>query len=427
MTGRFVALAAVIVALLATVSFAAASADVSEGAVDQNFMDNGFQFKITSESGANNEVDCVTYTGVAVNVVIPGNVSFNGKTFKVTSVSGMGKTVATVEVPNGVTAIGAWAFSGCTSMTSVTLPPTLVSIGDNAFYNCSSLEQMPTIANVKIIGENAFAYCRAIESVTLPPVLTTLGKYSFSYCDSLSGITIPDSLTFLNDGVFSNCESLASISLNNNLVSIGESAFYQCTALKSVTIPGSVLQIGNYSFYGCASLTSVTIESSAVPSPGTQAFSLGDASKPVTVNMNVSFDTTTWKANKTAIFGNHTTPVYAGSGTGTDVEPGLKYTVNVSAKGGGSVTPSGDCLVTPGASFTVTLKPDFLFKVRGIYVGEEFVPLDKDTYTITSVQDNATLVADFELSLIYLGVTIALVLIAIFAIGYFALTRRKGA
>ena len=43
-------------------------------------------------------------------------------------------------IPNGVTSIGGYAFSGCSGFTSITIPDSVTSIGSNAFYGRSSLE-----------------------------------------------------------------------------------------------------------------------------------------------------------------------------------------------------------------------------------------------------------------------------------------------
>ena len=50
-----------------------------------------------------------------------------------------GNLVTDLVIPDGVTTIGDYAFSGCTSLTSVTIGNLVTSIGNSAFYNCTSL------------------------------------------------------------------------------------------------------------------------------------------------------------------------------------------------------------------------------------------------------------------------------------------------
>ena len=44
-----------------------------------------------------------------------------------------------VIVPNGYTAIGEFAFKGCTSLASVVIPDSVTKIGKSAFKGCTSL------------------------------------------------------------------------------------------------------------------------------------------------------------------------------------------------------------------------------------------------------------------------------------------------
>ena len=43
-----------------------------------------------------------------------------------------------VVIPEGVTSIGSGAFSGCSSLTSVTIPASVTSIGYETFSNCKA-------------------------------------------------------------------------------------------------------------------------------------------------------------------------------------------------------------------------------------------------------------------------------------------------
>ena len=47
-----------------------------------------------------------------------------------------GKEITDLVIPNSVTSIGSFAFSGCSGLTSVTIPNSVTSIGNYAFKGC---------------------------------------------------------------------------------------------------------------------------------------------------------------------------------------------------------------------------------------------------------------------------------------------------
>ena len=73
-------------------------------------------------------------------VVIPESVTYNGKTYPVTSIGEMAfsdcRGLTSVTIPNSVTSIGIYAFNNCSSLTSVTIPNSVTSIGERAFWEC---------------------------------------------------------------------------------------------------------------------------------------------------------------------------------------------------------------------------------------------------------------------------------------------------
>ena len=129
------------------------------------------------------------YTG---SVTIPEKVTYNGKTYSVTSIGGSAfdrcSSLTSVNIPNSVTSIGDWAFNGCSGLTSVEIPNSVTSIGSSAFYSCSGLT-----------------------SVTIPNSVTSIGEGAFWNCSGLTSIEIPNSVTSIGDGVFSDCSGLTSI------------------------------------------------------------------------------------------------------------------------------------------------------------------------------------------------------------------------
>ena len=175
-------------------------------------------------------------------------------------------------IPNSVTSIGESAFSGCSSLTSVTIPNSVTSIGRSAFLYCSSLTSITIPNSVESIKYATFWGCSSLTSVTIGNSVTSIGNRAFNGCSSLTSVTIPNSVTSIGDGTFSRCSGLSSVTIGNSVTSIGESAFSGCSSLTSVTIPNSVTSIGEYAFSSCVELMHVYCYADKVPSTPFNAF-----------------------------------------------------------------------------------------------------------------------------------------------------------
>lgn len=170
-------------------------------------------------------------------------------------------SLTNITIPNGVTSIGDSAFSGCKILTSINVSENngVYSSSDGILFNkdqteliCYPAGKQDTLYNipnsVTSIDDFAFSGCERLTSITIPDSVTSIGYSAFFSCTSLTSVKIPDSVTSIGDIVFDYCESLTSVTIPNSVTSIGYSAFYRCTSLTSVTIPASVTEIGNYSF-----------------------------------------------------------------------------------------------------------------------------------------------------------------------------------
>ena len=251
-------------------------------------MEN-FYFTATENSVVITGVKNKTITEVIVPdyVTSIGNYAFSGctnietATISTLAISYIPKDkLKTVVITSGAS-IGNYAFRGCTGLTSVTIPDSVTSIGTDAFYGCTNIETatIPTLA-IGYIPKN-----------NLKTVIITSGKsignYAFYDYTGLTSVTIPDSVTSIGDCAFRGCTDLTNITIGNSVTSIGTSAFYGCTGLTSITIPDSVTSIGDYAFYGCTGLTSITIPDS-VTSIGEKVFYYCTGLTSVTIGNGVT-------------------------------------------------------------------------------------------------------------------------------------------
>ena len=192
-------------------------------------------------------------------------------------------SLTSINIPSSVTSIGKSAFLGCRSLTAINIPFSVTSIEGSAFEGCSALtaitvdESSPIYSseNNVLFSKKDKSLIRAgfgLEKYDIPSWVTSIGNHAFVGCSSLTSINIPSSVTSIEWSAFVGCSSLTSINIPSSVTSIEGSAFEGCSSLTSINIPSSVTSIGVYAFYRCSSLTSINIPSS-VTSIGWYAFS----------------------------------------------------------------------------------------------------------------------------------------------------------
>jgi len=137
----------------------------------------------------------------------------------------------TSEIPEGITAIGDFAFWGCSGLVSVILPASVTTIGYSAFYECSGLLSIDIPNGVDIIRAGAFYRCFNLANVTLPSNITAIERETFYYCQNLANIDLPSGVTAIEANAFDNCWRLSTISISSNVRVIGENAFANCEGL----------------------------------------------------------------------------------------------------------------------------------------------------------------------------------------------------
>ena len=146
----------------------------------------------------------------------------------------------------------------CT-ITSLDIPQGVTAIGTRAFYYRSHLTSITIPSSVTSIGVYAFAYCEGITSITIPNSVTSIEDCAFQNCLRLTSITIPASVTSIGASVFISCSRLTNAVISAGVTTISSNMFWSCANLTTISIPSSVTTIANNAFASCTNLEYVTL------------------------------------------------------------------------------------------------------------------------------------------------------------------------
>lgn len=175
-------------------------------------------------------------------------------------------SLLSVLIPPSVTTIGNAAFAGCTALTGFEVSPTnpnytsidgilfsrdlktiytfpagkpgyffipefVTSINDYAFSGCSGMTAVNIPNSVTTIGKYAFDHCTGLTSLDLPVSVTSIGKYAFQYCTGLTTLKLPNALTTVEEGLFKSDANLTSVIIPASVTAIDKDAFDCCSGM----------------------------------------------------------------------------------------------------------------------------------------------------------------------------------------------------
>jgi hypothetical protein len=109
------------------------------------------------------------YTNLGSSITVPSSVKHKNKTYSVSEV-------------------GVNAFSGCSSLQSVSLPSSIKSIGSFGFYQCTNLKSMTLPGKLESISTGAFMSCTGMTTLTIPASVNDIGNMAFRNCGNLANI-----------------------------------------------------------------------------------------------------------------------------------------------------------------------------------------------------------------------------------------------
>lgn len=205
--------------------------------------------------GAEENTLIVVGLGTSTNkdVIIPA--FYEGK--KIVSIGNecfKSKSILSVDIPDSITIIGEYSFSGCVNLVKINIPEGVVSIGNSAFSDCRKLTNVTIPESVMNIGSGVFSGCVNLVKVDIPDSVTNMGMHTFYKCDRLTSVTIGSGIESIEQGTFYQCGNLTSVLLGNSIKRIRNAAFSRCVNLENLVIPKTVSDIENNAFLDCDKL-----------------------------------------------------------------------------------------------------------------------------------------------------------------------------
>ncbi len=242
---------------------------------NNNTSEAGYEY--VTKNGINYALDegfaKVVGTDVSGDVVLPSNITYNSKTYPVTTIEEKAfyycRKMLSIKIPSSVTTIAENAFDTCTHLTIYCEADSKQS-GWSDNWNISNCPVVWNCKNNKIaddgyeykINKNGIHY--AVNSSTAKVVLGEVsGKVVIPSSITHNSKTYP--VTKIGNSAFGNCSNLTSIKIPSSVTSIGSTAFYNCYNLTKITIPESVTSIDDYAFEWCDKLV-IYCEAKSKPS-----------------------------------------------------------------------------------------------------------------------------------------------------------------
>ena len=247
-----------------------------------DFTQDGIMYS----TSINNTAWVISAKSVAGSVTLPADVTYNGKSYVVTTIASedfsdneyiegilvQGQNLVEIQdeafayctklkmckVPMSLKKLGNRVFYG-SGLTSINMPP-VTTMGTGAFEDCTSLSSAVLLpGGIRELPSNTFSYT-GITSLVISEDVVSLANRSIQGCSKLTSVKLPSTLERIGDNVFVSCPNISEINFPSNLKSIGEFSFYD-TKLKSVVLPEGFTTLKKYAFYKNNTLESLVLPS----------------------------------------------------------------------------------------------------------------------------------------------------------------------
>jgi len=189
-----------------------------------------------------------------------------------------------LNLPEGLTSIGAYAFSDAKSIKDVVLPQSLVHLNQYAFLDCYSLHTLAIGPHLTLIAQHALNGCYSLTNLNVPDNVTEIKYEAFSMVPNVAysagredrpaaGARTVNGIVeepMVYDGLdhtrLSACSAFAKgyVRVPKGVKAIEPSAFHTCFAITTVELPNSVETVGREAFEDCDAMETLIIGSGLI-------------------------------------------------------------------------------------------------------------------------------------------------------------------
>ena len=176
-----------------------------------------------------------------------------------------------LDLPEGLTSIGEYAFNGAKSIKEVVLPQSLVRLEQYSFIECRSIHTFTIGPNLSLIAQHALNSCYSLTNLYVPDNVTEIRYNAFNMIPNVSYSEgredRPDAGARTVNGIveepmvydpvdqtkLSACSAFAKgyIKVKDGVKVLGSYALYNCIAITTVELPNSVEKVEGYALYHC--------------------------------------------------------------------------------------------------------------------------------------------------------------------------------
>ena len=188
---------------------------------------------------------CTTLPHYHGHVRIPQQVEYEGQTYDVTKIANyafFGSHIEEIDLPEGLTQIGQYAFGWCDELREIVLPSSVRTVGKGGCFSCDKLRFAKMSESMFDVPDDMFAGCDQLLTVILSNNTLWIGQSAFEECASLRAIYLPASLHRIEDSAFRRCISLEEVRLPDGMKKLDMNIFEGCDGLERLIIGPNIQQ-----------------------------------------------------------------------------------------------------------------------------------------------------------------------------------------